>query len=76
MLGVRLSTEFETRLDRIARDTQRNKSDLAREALEAFVERHDFAPEARRQSLAAAARPRTDHDDFWESVGTLSDPGE
>lgn len=57
MLGVRLDEELEQRLAAVARSQGRSKSDIAREAVRRYVDRHDAAlkAEARRQSLAAAA---------------------
>ena len=57
MLGVRLDRETEKRLEALARRTRRTKSDLAREAVRAFVRRNDvgYAAEARRQSRLVAA---------------------
>ena len=75
MLGVRLSPEFETRLERIAVRTRRTKSDLAREALERFVDRFDLTEEAKRQSRRAAARGYGEDDRFWESVAAWDDDG-
>ncbi|HVI97964.1 MAG TPA: ribbon-helix-helix protein, CopG family [Sphingomonas sp.] len=58
MLGVRLDTETERSLTALARRTRRTKSDIAREAVRLYVRRHDesYLAEARRQSLAAAAK--------------------
>lgn len=64
MLGVRLDSELEQRLAAVARTQGRSKSDIAREAVRRYVERHDeaFLAEARRQSLNAAALDRTEAD--------------
>ena len=64
MLGVRLDSELEQRLAAVARTQGRSKSDIAREAVRRYVERHDeaFLAEARRQSLNAAALDRTKAD--------------
>ena len=64
MLGVRLDSELEQRLAAVARAQGRSKSDIAREAVRCYVERHDeaFLAEARRQSLNAAALDRTEAD--------------
>jgi RHH-type rel operon transcriptional repressor/antitoxin RelB len=58
MLGVRIDDDLERKLEQLARRTQRTKSDLAREAIRLFVQKHDLAAEARRQSLAVAATDR------------------
>ena len=53
MLGVRIDSELEQRLAAVARSQGRSKSDIAREAVRRYVERHDeaFLAEAKRQSL-------------------------
>ena len=68
MLGVRLDSELEERLAAVARTQGRSKSDIAREAVRRYVERHDeaFLAEARRQSLKAAARDRAVQDENWD----------
>ncbi|MEG3171672.1 ribbon-helix-helix protein, CopG family [Sphingomonas sp. ZB1N12] len=68
MLGVRLDSELEERLAAVARTQGRSKSDIAREAVRRYVERHDeaFLAEARRQSLAAAAQDRRAIDEDWD----------
>ena len=70
MLGVRLDPDLETRLASIARIQGRTKSDVAREAVRRYVEKHDeaFIAEARRQSLAAAARGWSEEDEAWERL--------
>ena len=68
MLGVRLDSELEERLAAVARTQGRSKSDIAREAVRRYVERHDeaFLAEARRQSMKAAARDREARDENWD----------
>jgi RHH-type rel operon transcriptional repressor/antitoxin RelB len=68
MLGVRLDSELEERLAAVARTQGRSKSDIAREAVRRYVERHDeaFLAEAKRQSLAAAAQDRLAKDEDWD----------
>ncbi len=75
MLGVRLDSELEERLAAVARTQGRSKSDIAREAVRRYVERHDeaFLAEARRQSLAAAALGWTEEDEEWERLGVAWD---
>ena len=70
MLGVRLDTELEERLAAVARSQGRSKSDIAREAVRRYVERHDeaFKAEARRQSLRAAERDKAEDYAFWEAL--------
>ena len=78
MLGVRLDSELEERLAAVARTQGRSKSDIAREAVRRYVERHDeaFLAEARRQSLAAAALGWTEDDEAWERLGVAWDDPE
>ncbi len=75
MLGVRLDSELEERLAAVARTQGRSKSDIAREAVRRYVERHDeaFLAEAKRQSLAASAQDNRDDYAFWESIEAASD---
>jgi RHH-type rel operon transcriptional repressor/antitoxin RelB len=70
MLGVRLDSELEERLAAVARTQGRSKSDIAREAVRRYVERHDeaFLAEARRQSMKAAARDRAVQDENWDHL--------
>jgi RHH-type rel operon transcriptional repressor/antitoxin RelB len=62
VLGLRLDRETDEQLDRVARQTHRTKSDIARAALRQYLHRHDSAylAEARRQWRAAAAREDAD----------------
>ena len=78
MLGVRLDSELEERLAAVARTQGRSKSDIAREAVRRYVERHDeaFLAEAKRQSLAAAALGWAEEDDAWERLGVAWDDPE
>lgn len=68
MLGVRLDSELEERLAAVARTQGRSKSDIAREAVRRYVERHDeaFLAEAKRQSMKAAARDCAVQDENWD----------
>ena len=70
MLGVRLDSDLEERLAAVARTQGRSKSDIAREAVRRYVERHDeaFLAEARRQSLAAAVQDRRALDEDWDAL--------
>jgi RHH-type transcriptional regulator, rel operon repressor / antitoxin RelB len=54
MLGVRLDAEMDRRLAAIARRQRRSKSDVAREALQAFIARQDDQAEFVRQVKLAA----------------------
>ncbi len=78
MLGVRLDSELEERLAAVARTQGRSKSDIAREAVRRYVERHDeaFLAEAKRQSLQAAALGWTEEDEAWERLGVAWDDPE
>lgn len=75
MLGVRLDDELERRLTSVARSQGRSKSDIARDVIRRYVDQHDaaFLAEAKRQSLAAAAREWTDQDLEWEQLGAAWD---
>ena len=70
MLGVRLDEDLEQRLAAVARTQGRSKSDIAREAVRRYVERHDeaFLAEAKRQSLKAALEDRADDWKFFEAI--------
>jgi RHH-type rel operon transcriptional repressor/antitoxin RelB len=75
VLGVRLDDELERRLTSVARSQGRSKSDIAREAVRRYVERHDsaFWAEAKRQSLAAAAMAWSEEDRAWEALAAVDD---
>lgn len=75
MLGVRLDDELERRLTSVARTQGRSKSDIAREAVRRYVDQHDSAlwAEAKRQSLAAAARGITEEDEAWFALAAADD---
>ena len=75
MLGVRLDPDLEHRLESVSRQQGRSKSEIARHAIQAYVEAHDraFIEEAKRQSLRAAERGWTEEDEIWESVGAWDD---
>ena len=70
MLGVRLDSELEERLAAVARTQGRSKSDIAREAVRRYVERHDeaFLAEAKRQSLAAADHDKQAGEEDWDAL--------
>lgn len=74
MLGVRLDADLERRLASVARSQGRSKSDIARDAVRRYVEKHDraFLAEAKRQSLAASAR-WTGEDEAWEALAAADD---
>ena len=76
MLGVRIDRALEQRLAAVARSQGRSKSDIAREAVRRYVERHDeaFLAEAKRQSLRAAARGMTAEDLEWDTIAAANDP--
>lgn len=75
MLGVRLDDELARRLASVARNQGRSKSDIARDAVRRYVDMHDqaFLAEAKRQSLAAAARGRSPEDEAWEALAAADD---
>ncbi|HXH17150.1 MAG TPA: ribbon-helix-helix protein, CopG family [Sphingomonas sp.] len=70
MLGVRLDSDLEERLAAVARTQGRSKSDIAREAVRRYVERHDeaFLAEAKRQSLVAAVQDQQARDEDWDAL--------
>ncbi len=76
MLGVRLDEDLEQRLAAVARTQGRSKSDIAREAVRRYVERHDeaFLAEAKRQSLKAALEDRADDWKFFEAIEAEDGP--
>jgi RHH-type rel operon transcriptional repressor/antitoxin RelB len=55
MLGIRLDSGLEGDLDRFARATQRTKSDIAREAVREYLQRHSTEDEFRRQAALVHA---------------------
>ena len=73
MLGVRLSDDLSARLAALAKVEGRSKSEVARDAVRAYLDRHDqaYRAEARRQSMNAAARGWTEEDQYWESVAAF-----
>lgn len=60
MLGIRLDRETEEGLDSIARRTRRPKSQIAREAIRAYVARHDLGQVARAEWQAISEAERND----------------
>ncbi len=60
MLGVRLTPELETRMERFARSTGRPKSDVARVAIVEYLDRHGDDDEFARQLRAIAKIERED----------------
>ena len=75
MLGIRLDADLERQLAGVAQQQGRSKSDVAREAVRRYVERHDaaFLAEAKRQSLAIAALGWTEEDEAWEALAAVDD---
>jgi RHH-type rel operon transcriptional repressor/antitoxin RelB len=75
VLGVRLDDDLEKRLASVARTQGRSKSDIAREAVRRYVDRHDeaYIAEARRQSLRAAERGWTLDEEAWEALAASWD---
>lgn len=72
MLGVRLDAEFDRRLTALARRQRRSKSDIAREALQAYITREDDQAEFVRQVQAIAdweaANPDPEEDAFMNAL--------
>ncbi|MEH3107950.1 MAG: ribbon-helix-helix protein, CopG family [Sphingomonas fennica] len=72
MLGLRLERDLEERLDGFAAQTRRSRSQIAREALREYLDRHAIDAEWRRQIALIAAstteedldRLDADHDDM------------
>ena len=75
MLGLRIDAALERRLSALARVQGRSKSEIARDAVMSYVDRHDmaFRAEARRQSQNAAARGWTEEDAYWESIAASNE---
>lgn len=59
MLGVRLDAETERRLAAAARRSRRPKSDIAREAVRQYLDRHEAGDEMERQLRAVGAIERS-----------------
>ena len=55
MLGLRLDSAMERRLAQFARQTRRSKSDIARDAMREYLDRHAGDDEYQRQVRAIAA---------------------
>ncbi len=68
MLGLRLDDDLEHKLDSLARRSGRSRSDIARDALRAYLADRDLAAEARRQSVAAS-QPTSDAELAFDDSG-------
>jgi RHH-type transcriptional regulator, rel operon repressor / antitoxin RelB len=55
VLGLRLDDAMEQRLGRFARESRRSKSDIARDAVREYLDRHAVDDEYKRQVRAIAA---------------------
>ena len=75
MLGLRLDSEMERRLVRFAAETRRSKSDIAREAVAEYLDRHGVDSEMQRQLRIVAAADATDDLDWADAMAddTLRD---
>lgn len=62
MLGIRLDPELEARLEALAKQTGRTKSECAREAIRRFLTEQDLVEEAQQQSLLVST---DDHDENY-----------
>lgn len=71
MLGLRLDRDMEQRLVRFARATRRSKSDVARDAMREYLDRHAVDEEYLRQVRALAAA--TSEDDLAELDAVADD---
>lgn len=58
MLGVRLDKDTERDLERLARQTRRPKSQIAREAIRAYVARHSRVVRAKAEWAEISKRER------------------
>lgn len=70
-LGLRLEPELQRQLALLARRTGRSKSDIAREAVRDYLDRHDEDAEFRRQ-VAALNRSYTAEDAAWVAASSAS----
>jgi len=61
MLGVRLDPETEAGLARLARQTRRSKSDVARDAMREYLDRHSLDAELQRE-VRLIARKAADNE--------------
>jgi predicted transcriptional regulator len=80
-LTVRLPSEIEARLDRLARDTSVSKSELAAAAIAAYLDEREHQPEKIREGLADAEAGRVvSHEevaqwlDPWGTANELPPP--
>jgi RHH-type transcriptional regulator, rel operon repressor / antitoxin RelB len=64
MLGVRLDTAMAENLERFATATRRSKSDIARDAVREYLDRHALEDEYKRQ-VQAIAVATTEADLVW-----------
>lgn len=64
LLGLRLDSDMEQRLGRFAMETRRSKSEIAREAVREYLDRHAMDAELQRQ-LSVIAAADDDDDLFW-----------
>lgn len=71
MLGIRLADKLEKELVALAQRQGRTKSEVAREAIRIYVERHALAQEAHRQSLLVAAADDADIDEFVSQAASV-----
>lgn len=68
MLGLRLDSETESRLVRLAAETRRSKSDIAREAVSEYLDRHGMDSEMQRQLRVIAAADEIESLDRADAV--------
>lgn len=62
MLGVRLDSDTERDLEALAKRTRRPKSQIAREAIRAYVSRHGRIARAKAEWAEISRREREDRD--------------
>ncbi|MFD1951428.1 ribbon-helix-helix protein, CopG family [Sphingomonas arantia] len=68
MLGIRLNPDLEADLTALARRTHRTKSDVAREAVREYVDRHSLDAEYRRQVALVHEAQRGSDMDWLEAM--------
>jgi RHH-type transcriptional regulator, rel operon repressor / antitoxin RelB len=68
VLGLRLDRDTEQRLVRFARETRRSKSDVARDAMREYLDRHAVDDEMQRQLKMIAAADRAEDLDLVDAA--------
>jgi RHH-type transcriptional regulator, rel operon repressor / antitoxin RelB len=68
VLGLRLDSDMEQRLGRFAVETRRSKSEIAREAVREYLDRHAMDAELQRQLAVIAAAENGDDLDWLDAM--------